>query len=240
LSREAESRLLVGMIDSVSPETGHSPADLKKAPRKKPGLADASRVDRLPPHSIEAEQGVLGCVLLDPHVCLGQCIEKFKSGAGTFYDLRHQCIYEVLVEMYDRKDAIDLITLQQQLKDRNQLESVGGIAYLASLPDAVPSAANLSYYAEIMSEKLLLRRMIHTCTEVVGRVYDHEGEVDQLLDEVERDILRISESRVEESTSGIKELVHKAISTIEEYHQRQGMLTGIATGLRVTLGQGRL
>jgi replicative DNA helicase len=222
--------LLVGMIDSVSPETGHSPADLKKAPRKKPGLADASRVDRLPPHSIEAEQGVLGCVLLDPHVCLGQCIEKFKSGAGTFYDLRHQCIYEVLVEMYDRKDAIDLITLQQQLKDRNQLESVGGIAYLASLPDAVPSAANLSYYAEIMSEKLLLRRMIHTCTEVVGRVYDHEGEVDQLLDEVERDILRISESRVEESTSGIKELVHKAISTIEEYHQRQGMLTGIATG----------
>src|SRR5262249_52013350 len=126
--------------------------------------------------------------------------------------------------------AIDVITLQQRLKDRQQLESVGGISYLSSLPDAVPSAANLGYYLEIVWAKFILRKMINTCTEVVGRVYEHEGDVDALLDEVERDILRISEARVEVEHSTIKDLVHRAINRIEEYHQRQGLLTGIASG----------
>src|SRR5437762_14194995 len=133
--------------------------------------------------------------------------------------------------MYDHKEAIDLVTVQQRLKDRNQLEGVGGLSYLSSLQDAVPSAANLTYYADIVREKHLLRRMIQTCTGVVGRVYEHEGEVDSLLDEVERDVLRISEQRVEVSTDTIKELVHKAINRIEDFHQRQGMLTGLGTGL---------
>ena len=132
--------------------------------------------------------------------------------------------------MYDKREAIDVITLQQQLKNKQLLEEVGGIAYLAALPDAVPSAANLSYYLDIVQEKYLLRRMIQTCTEVVGRVYDYEGEVDALMDEVERDILRISESRVQSQTSTIKELVKKAINTIEDFHQRQGVLTGVGTG----------
>jgi replicative DNA helicase len=110
------------------------------------------------------------------------------------------------------------------------LEQVGGISYLAALPDAVPSAANLSYYLEIVQEKFLLRKMIHVCTDVVGRVYDFEGEVDGLMDEVERDILRISESRVQGQSTTIKDLVKKAISTIEDFHQRQGMLTGVGTG----------
>jgi replicative DNA helicase len=107
---------------------------------------------------------------------------------------------------------------------------VGGIAYLATLPDAVPSAANLSYYMEIVREKYLLRKMIRTCTDVVGRVYDYEGEVDALMDEVERDILRISEDRVQSHSTLIKDLVKKAINTIEDFHQRQGMLTGVGTG----------
>ena len=216
------------MIDSL--DAGSGGADLKKTRRKKLSLADPSRVDRLPPHSIEAEQGVLGCVLLSPNDCMGECIEKFKRGAESFYDLRHQTLFETLVEMYDRKEAIDLITLQQRLKDKQQLEGIGGLAYLSSLPDAVPSAANLAYYLEIVREKYVLRKMIQTCTDVVGRVYEHEGEVDALLDEVERDILKISESRIEGTSSTIKELVHRAINTIEEFHQRQGMLTGISTG----------
>src|SRR5213594_4475279 len=218
------------MIDTVAPEAGATSADLKTARRQKVRLADPTKVDRLPPHSLEAEQGVLGCVLLSPNECLGACIEKFKSGSEIFYDLRHRHIYELLVEMYDHKEAIDLLTVQQRLKDRTQLEAAGGLAYLASLPDAVPSAANLTYYIDIVREKHLLRRMIQTCTSVVGRVYEQEDEVDALLDEVERDVLRISEERVEASTSSIKDLVHKAINTIEVYHQRQGMLTGIATG----------
>ncbi len=187
-------------------------------------------MDRLPPHAPEAEQGVLGCVLLSPGECIGECIEKFKAGAEVFYDLRHQTIFETLIEMYDEREAIDIITLQQRLKNKQRLEEVGGVAYLNSLPDTVPSAANLSYYLEIVLEKYVLRKMIQTCTEVVGRVYEHEGEVDALLDEVERDILRISETRVEGKTDKIKELVKKAISTIEDYHQRQGMLTGVGTG----------
>ena len=221
------------MIDSVSNEGAGAVADLKRARRRKTAHADSvpqGGVDRLPPHSPEAEQGVLGCVLLSPNECLGECIAKFKDGAEVFYDLRHQTIFSTLAEMYDQREAIDVITLQQRLKDKQLLEAVGGIAYLASLPDAVPSAANLSYYLNIAQEKYLLRRMIRTCTDVVGRVYDYEGEVDALMDEVERDILRISESRVQSSTDTIKDLVKKAINTIEDFHQRQGMLTGIGTG----------
>jgi len=217
------------MIDSVSADAG-APPDLKRTPRRKAPPANATKLDRLPPHSPEAEQGVLGCVLLSPNDCMGQCIERFKEGAEVFYDLRHQTIFSTLVQMYDGREAIDVITLQQQLKNKQLLEEVGGIAYLAALPDTVPSAANLSYYLDIVVEKYLLRKMIHTCTEVVGRVYDYEGEVDALLDEVERDILRISESRVQTQTTTIKDLVKKAITTIEDFHQRQGMLTGVGTG----------
>ena len=217
------------MIDSVSTDAS-APPDLKRTPRRKAPPANATKLDRLPPHSPEAEQGVLGCVLLSPNDCMGQCIERFKEGAEVFYDLRHQTIFSTLVQMYDGREAIDVITLQQQLKNKQLLEEVGGIAYLAALPDTVPSAANLSYYLDIVLEKYVLRKMIHTCTEVVGRVYDYEGEVDALLDEVERDILRISESRVQTQTATIKDLVKKAITTIEDFHQRQGMLTGVGTG----------
>ncbi|MDQ6631339.1 MAG: replicative DNA helicase [Verrucomicrobiota bacterium] len=217
------------MIDSLDSDGGKSPADLKKTRRVRRSPT-AAAIDRLPPHSIEAEQGVLGCVLLSPNDCMGECIEKLKKGAEVFYDLRHQALFEVLSEMYDAKAAIDLITLQQRLKDKQQLESLGGLSYLSSLPDAVPSAANLSYYLEIVREKYILRKMIQTCTEVVAQVYEHEGEVDALLDQVETNILRISEERVEETSNTIKVLVHKAISKIEEYHQNQGMLTGLATG----------
>jgi len=217
------------MIDSVAP-TATAPPDLQRAPRVKPAPAAAAKPDRLPPHSPEAEQGVLGCVLLAPKECVGECIAKFKRGAEVFYDLRHQTIFNAVVEMYDSREAIDLITLQQRLKNAQQLEQVGGLAYLATLPDTVPSAANLSYYLDIVHEKYLLRKMIQTCTDVVGRMYDYEGEVDELLDQVERDILRISESRVQSQTTAIKELVKQAITTIEDFHQRQGVLTGVGTG----------
>lgn len=218
------------MIDSVSESAG-APADLKRARRKAAGFSEAApRADRLPPHSTEAEQGVLGCILLSPNDCVGECVEKFKAGAEVFYDLRHQTIFETLLEMYDGREAIDMITLQQRLKNKQRLEEVGGLGYLTSLPDTVPSAANLNYYLEIVLEKHVLRKMIQTCTEVVGRVYDHEGEVDTLLDEVERDILRIGEARVEGKTDKIKDLVNKAITIIEDYHKRQGMLTGVGTG----------
>jgi replicative DNA helicase len=130
------------MIDSVSDLAGAT-ADLKKARRQKAARGDARpTLDRLPPHSPEAEQGVLGCVLLSPNECMGECIEKLKDdGQQVFYDLRHQTIYENLSAMYDAREAIDVITLQQRLKDKQLLEQIGGIAYLSQLQDSVPSGA---------------------------------------------------------------------------------------------------
>jgi replicative DNA helicase len=220
------------MIDSVSETAGAAP-DLKKARRTKAVQQHGPTVDRLPPHSLEAEQGVLGCVLLAPNECMGDCIDKLKDdGHEAFYDLRHKTIYELLARMFNAspREAIDIITVQQRLKDRQLLDQVGGIAYLSQLQDAVPSAANLSYYLDIVREKRLLRKMIQTCTDVVGRVYEYEGEVDALLDEVERDVLRISESRVQGGALTTKDLVGKAIGTIENFFNRKGTLTGLATG----------
>jgi replicative DNA helicase len=219
------------MIDSVSEAAGAA-ADLKKARRQKAARADARpAIDRLPPHALDMEQGVLGCQLLSPNDCVGEVIEKLKGiGVEAHYDLRHQTIQAELFEMYDTRIPIDVITLQQRLKDKQLLDQVGGIAYLSQLQDAVPSAANLSYYLDIVREKFLLRKMIQTCTDVVGRVYDYEGEVDALLDEVERDVLRISESRVQGGVVTTKELVGKAIGTIENFFSRKGTLTGLGTG----------
>ncbi len=121
------------MIDSIHPEAAPG-ADLKKARRRTSATAGVARIDRLPPHSIEAEQGVLGCILLAPTDCLGECIEKMRSGAEVFYDLRHQTIFQTLVDMFQKTEGIDLITLQQRLKDAQQLDNVGGLAYLSALP----------------------------------------------------------------------------------------------------------
>src|SRR5262245_50204470 len=104
------------MIDSVSNEGAG--ADLKRARRRKPAHSAAANVDRLPPHSIEAEMGVLSCILISPNECMGECVEKMKGGAETFYDLRHQTIFSTLIEMYEAQVAIDVITLQQKLKDK--------------------------------------------------------------------------------------------------------------------------
>jgi replicative DNA helicase len=219
------------MIDSVSDAAGAA-ADLKKARRRKNvSAADPIKLDRLPPHALDMEQGVLGCQLLSPNECVGEVIEKLKGvGIEAHYDLRHQTIQAELFEMYDARIPIDVITLQQRLKDKRLLEQVGGIAYLSQLQDAVPSAANLSYYLDIVREKYLLRKMIQTCTEVVGRVYECEGDVDALLDEVERDVLRISESHAQGDSLTTKELVGRAVVTIENFFNRKGTLTGLATG----------
>ena len=218
------------MIDSVS-ETAGAAVDLKKIRRQKAATRSAPVIDRLPPHDLDMEQGVLGCQLLSPNDCVGEVIEKLKDmGVEAHYDLRHQTIQAELFEMYDARVPIDVITLQQRLKDKQLLEQIGGIAYLAQLQDAVPSAANLSYYLDIVREKYLLRKMITTCTDVVGRVYDYEGEVDALMDEVERDVLRISESRAQSNMVTTKELVGKAIGTIENYFSRKGVLNGLSTG----------
>ncbi len=214
------------MIDSVSSNGGAGP-DLRTRRRK----AVDNHVDRLPPHSPEAEQGVLGCCLLSPAECLNQVAIKLGGESEAFYDLRHRTIFDAMVAMSALKVPVDVVILQQWLKDEQQLENCGGIPYLNALQDGVPSAANLSYYLEIVQEKFLLRTMIQTCTGAVARIYEHEGEVNELLDELQRDILRIGDSRAAaDGCSEIKILVHEAIGTVEDYYNRQGTLGGLATG----------
>ena len=230
--------MLSDMIDSVSDSFpggagGGAGADFKKSRRQKPSLSQrgAANLDRLPPHAPDMEQGVLGCILISPNECLGECVEKLKDdGKEAFYDLRHQTIYETLADMFNQRMPVDLITVQQNLKDRQLLDQVGGIAYLSQLQDAVPSAANLSYYLDIVREKYLLRKLITTCSGVVGKVYDYEGNVEELLDEVEKEVLRVNESRAQGNMTPVNALVHDAIATIENYFGRNGQLGGLATG----------
>lgn len=190
--------------------------------------SQAATVDRLPPHAADMEQGVLGCVLLAPQECLAECVTKFK-GNPVFYDLRHQTIYDGLVAMWDAQVPVDVITVQQWLKDRQLLEQVGGIAYLSSLPDAVPSAANLAYYVEIVFEKFLLRRAIQVCGECIASVYDFEGEVDELLDRVEADILKVGEARLTTVLGTMTQLAGQAIDLVEKMHRGVGIIGGIQT-----------
>lgn len=217
------------MPETVSTLPAAPVADLRAARRWPQTAGDGIKLDRLPPHSVEAEQCVLGCLLQDPNEGIGFCVERFKD-ASVFYDLRHQAIFKTLLDMWESKEAIDELTVGQRLRDKQQLDALGGYAYLSSLINAVPSAANLAYYADIVREKFVLRRLIQTCTSIVGRAYEEQDEVDRLMDEVERDVLRISEDRVEPSSVPIKELVARAVTRIEEYFQRRGALTGLETG----------
>ena len=193
-------------------------------------MKPATTTDRLPPHSAESEQGVLGSILLDPPIVIPQCIDKLRAGADSFYDLRHQTIYDAIVELYDGKGPIDIITLQQRLKDSHELEQVGGISYLSTLPDSVPSASNASYYLDIVWEKYLLRKTIRVCTDIIARIWDFEGEVPELMEQIERDVLKITGAHVRQQTPPIRDLVMAAIGKIEEMHQKQGATSGLATG----------
>lgn len=190
-----------------------------------------ARLDRLPPHSLEAEQGVLSCILQAPNESMPECIQAFRGTAEPFYDLRHRTIYERLMLMYDKKQPIDLITVQQNLKNENQLENIGGIAYLQEIIDFVASPVNLPSYAAIVREKYLLRRMIQTCIEAVQNAYEFEGEIDRLMDEVERKVLQVNQERAGDGMLNMRELVKEVITQIEQYHDREGGLVGISTGL---------
>lgn len=202
--------------------------DLKRGRREKATLQGPS-ISRLPPHSLEAEAGVLGCIMLSPLECLPETVEAIGETPEPYYDMRHKAIYEVLVEMFEKAERIDLITLRVRLKNRNQLEAVGGLAYLSSLPDTVPTAANLPHYLEIVQKKWTLRKLIRTCTETVGKAYESEDDVDGLVDEFERDALRIRGNVSNANQRPTKQLVAEAIENIDNL-QAKGVIDGLATG----------
>jgi replicative DNA helicase len=189
------------------------------------------KLDRLPPHSPEAEQGVLGCVLLSPRECMAEVAARLESKKEAFYDLRHQTIFTALLALQDAGKEIDIIILQGWLKDQGVLEQVSGIAYLAQLQDAVPSTANLSYYLDIVCEKWRLRRMIKVCTETVGQIYDFEGNVEELTDMVQHDILNLPRG---DDVGGkpLSAYAERLLERADNFARGIGMITGLPTGYR--------
>lgn len=188
-------------------------------------------IDRLPPNSPEAEEGVLGCVLLDPKACLPLCVEKMRGdGAEVFYSLPHQTLYNCLQTMFECGDVIDLITLHNMLKLQGTLEEVGGLNYLSALPDKVPSTANLGYYIDILVEKWKLRRAIKIATNIVAGAYEGVADVDAFLDKAESDILSIRQFAAGAERKSIKESVRTCMDTLEVWHERKGGLIGLSTG----------
>ncbi len=187
--------------------------------------------ERLPPHSPEAEKGVLGCILLSPNESIIECVSALRIGKEAFYDLRHQVIYENIVAMSEQRQPIDIITLQQWMKDNGELEMVGGILYLSALPETVPSSSNLGYYLEIVLEKFTLRKLIATCTGVIRRVYEYEGEFNEFLNGVEREILSIRQS-IESGNRGIADITKIQEQLQQEYEDAAGGKTpmGLLTG----------
>jgi replicative DNA helicase len=180
------------------------------------------------PHSIEAEQGVLGSMLISPREIIAECVEKINE--EYFYFAAHQTIYTVLVELWNAGQAIDLITFTQVLRDRSLLETVGGAAAVTSLFTFVPTAANVTYYLEIVREKYILRQIIAACTESVRRAFEEQDEVHGLLDEVEQKIFSVGEDRFKGQVLTMKDQVMEAIEAIEQLYERRGGITGIATG----------
>lgn len=191
--------------------------------------ATAMALDRLPPFSNEAECGVIGSMLVDPSV-IGTVVEMFKQSGENFYDLRHQEIFTTIVELWDERDPVDLISVYERLKTWGKAEQAGGMQYLSSLMDSVASAANVEYYADIVREKYLLRRMIRVCTDTVSQLYDYEGDVAKILDECEKNVLRVNEDRINTSTPAIKQLVANVISQIEAALKVTNGIVGLATG----------
>lgn len=185
-------------------------------------------IERLPPHSIESEQGVLGCILLDAQIAFPICAERLDPDGAQFYDLRHRTLYGVISGMHQKDVPIDLLTTTHAMSERQLLEKIGGISYLNDLISAVPSAANVSYYLDILIEKFIARSIIRVCTEIVSQCYE-AANVEQLLAEAELNILAIN--RIKQSDSpNMKQIVAQAMEKLESDYVRQGKCGGIPTG----------
>jgi replicative DNA helicase len=188
----------------------------------------AQDVNRTPPHSVDAEQGVLGSMLISPRETIAECVEKINE--EYFYVPAHRTIYNVLVDLWNAGQAIDLITFTQVLRDRNLLDSVGGAAFVTNVFTFVPTAANVQYYLEIVRDKYILRQIISAATESVRRAYEEQDEVNDLLDEVEQKIFAVGEDRFKGQMLSMKDHALQAIETIERLYERKGGITGISTG----------
>jgi replicative DNA helicase len=189
------------------------------------GIDDNLR--KVPPQNLEAESSVLGGILLE-NEAVNQVLELLRP--EDFYRESHRKVFRAIVELSDRSEPVDLITLSDFLKNRGDLEAVGGTAYLASLADFVPTAANISHYARIVREKSILRSLISTATEIATRGYEEQGNVEEFLDSAEKVIFDISEKKIKASFVAVGDMIKDTLKTVEKLYERKEMVTGVPTG----------
>ncbi len=182
---------------------------------------------KIPPQNMEAEQSVLGGILLE-NQALNNVLEILAG--NDFYSEGHRKIFDAITDLSERGEPSDLVTLSSLLKDRKQIDQVGGMAYLASLVDSVPSAANIAYYARIVKEKAILRNLISTATEILQKTYNAGTDIDAVLDEAEQAIFEISENKIRPSFYPIRDIVKNNFKELERLADRRDLITGVPTG----------
>lgn len=183
--------------------------------------------DRLPPQNIEAEQAVLGAIFLEPS---SLTLASEILIPEDFYRAAHQKIFNCMLTLSDKGKAVDLVTVTEELSAAKLIEDIGGVSYLSDLAGSVPTAANIEYYAKIVEEKSLLRRLIRTATTIATEGYTREDEVDVVLGEAEKSILEVAQRKNAGAFHNIKDVLVRTYDNIEIMHNRKGDITGIATG----------
>jgi replicative DNA helicase len=181
----------------------------------------------LPPQSIEAEESLISAILLDNNTLL-DVVEILTT--ADFYRTAHQKIFAAITDLFDKGEPIDLVTLANNLKEKDQLDAVGGASYLARLVDAVPLAVNAQHYAKIIADKASLRRLIEKANAIAKRCYDDRGNVDDVIDFAEASVFEISERKTSQSFFPISRLILRNIETLEENQGNKSLVTGVPMG----------
>lgn len=186
-----------------------------------------NELEKIPPHSLEAEKSVLGSILLDKEA-LYEVLEVLNE--RDFYSEMHQEIYQSIVSLYRKNESADLLTVSEELKKRNTLEMVGGRSYIAMLSAMVPSTSNAVQYAKIISEKAILRRLINASSDIMGQAFLEKMDPESVLDHAEQAIFEIAQSRQKRDFEHLKDVLYTNLNRIDEVAGLEGGLTGLATG----------
>lgn len=182
---------------------------------------------KVPPHDIEAEQAVLGSMLTDKDAVIA-AMETLKP--ESFYREDDKAIYEAMQNLYNRAEPIDLITLKNELETMSKLEQIGGIEYLANLPEKAPTSANVQKYISIVEEKSMLRMLIKTANELVDLGYSQTEDVEDIMDHAEKKIFDIMQKKNQKGYSPIKDVLVESFTKLEELYNRKQPITGVPTG----------
>jgi replicative DNA helicase len=183
--------------------------------------------ERVPPQSEEAESAVLGSLMLDKNAII-KVADILTS--DDFYKTANEIVYKAMLDLYEARVPIDLVSLKNRLGEKNELEKIGGVTYLSNLVNVITTASNVEYYAKIVHKKSILRRLIETGSEVTQLGYKEEDDVDVLLDEAEKKVFKVSERSVKESFVSVKSVLEEAFDRLEELHENKDMLRGMPTG----------